>query len=236
MQPSKAEETDVIILCGGFGTRLASETQDRPKPMVDINGRPFLDILINHVSSYGFTRIILCTGYKSQYIEDYYHSNRMGLSFLISEEKTPLGTGGAIKNAENLIQSDSFIALNGDSFCPISFKKFYEFHQGKKSQLSLALTYTEKTADFGSVRLDHSSKILGFDEKTSKGKPGLVNSGIYLFNTNLLAEIESGEINSLEYDFFPSLIGKEIFGYVTDSRLLDVGTPERLSIARNLLV
>ena len=227
---------DVVILCGGFGTRLGAEAKGRPKPMVDINGKPFLDILIGHVVSFGFTRIILCTGHKSQYIENYYHKNKKVQTLLISEEKAPLGTGGALKNAEHLIQSDSFVALNGDSFCPVPLKEFGEFHQKKKSQLSLALTHSKQTADFGSVMLNESNEIVGFDEKISKGNPGLVNSGVYLFNTNLLTKIETGKKVSLEYDFFPSLVANGMFGYVTEANLLDIGTPEKLSIARNLLV
>ena len=76
MPSFESKAIDVVILCGGFGTRLGAEAKDRPKPMVDINGKPFLDILIGHVVSFGFTRIILCTGHKSQYIEDYYLKNK----------------------------------------------------------------------------------------------------------------------------------------------------------------
>ena len=236
MQPFKMSEMDVLILCGGFGTRLGSELQDRPKPMVDINGRPFLDFLIEHIASFGFTRFILCTGHKSQYIENYYRQKQIVPQWMISEEKTPLGTGGALKNAEHLIQSECFVVLNGDSFCPVPLKEFYEFHQGKKARLSLALTQVEEAEDFGSVRLSETNQILGFDEKSSSSKPSLVNAGVYFFNTKILSEIPPKEKVSLEYDFFPSFVGKDMFGYVTGERLFDIGTPERLSIARKNLV
>jgi D-glycero-alpha-D-manno-heptose 1-phosphate guanylyltransferase len=231
-----SKRIDVVILCGGLGTRLGSEANNRPKPMVDINGKPFLDILIGHVVSFDFTKIVLCTGHKSQFIEDYYSNQKMVPTLLISEEKTRLGTGGALKNAENLIQSDSFIALNGDSFCPVPLKEFCAFHHKKKSQLSIALTHSKQTKDFGSVMLNESNEIVGFDEKSPEGKPGLVNSGVYIFNKSLLAQIESEKNVSLEYDLFPSLVGNGMFGYVTEANLLDIGTPEKLSIARNLLV
>ena len=78
--------------------------------------------------------------------------------------------------------------------------------------------------------------ILGFDEKSSSSKPSLVNAGIYFFNTKILSEIPPKEKVSLEYDFFPSFVGKDMFGYVTGERLFDIGTPERLSIARKNLV
>lgn len=236
MQLLKPDKIDVVILCGGVGARLGCEAEGNPKSMVDINGRPFLDILIEYVSSFGFIRFILCTGYKSDFIEDYYLKKDTAVQFLISEEKTPLGTGGAIKNAEPLIKSDRIFALNGDSLCHTSFKKLQEFHQKKKSRLSLVLTKVKKPKDFGTVRLSETNEILGFAEKIPSDKPAYVNSGIYLFETNLLSEIPPGENVSLEYDFFPSLVGKGMYGYVVKAKLFDIGTPERLAVARNFLV
>jgi len=233
MQFLKPDEIDVVILCGGVGARLGVEMEGRPKPMVDINGKPFLDILIEYVSSFGFNRFILCTGYKSKFIEDYYRKKKTTVQFMISEEKKPLGTGGAIKNAEPLIQSDRFIALNGDSFCQVSLVKLQEFHQKKNSLLSLVLSEVNETEDFGSVRLSKTNEILEFEEKISSRKSVLVNAGIYFFETNLLSKIQSGGKVSLEHDFFPSLVGKGIYGYVVKEKLFDIGTPERLSIARN---
>ena len=85
---------DVVLLCGGFGTRLKTVVHDRPKPMAEINDRPFLDILIDYVSDYGFKRFILCTGHKGDVIRKYYEAKNTQKIFLFSEEKEPLGTGG----------------------------------------------------------------------------------------------------------------------------------------------
>jgi NDP-sugar pyrophosphorylase family protein len=101
--------------------------------MVDINGRPVLDIPIKHISSFRSTRFILCVGHKSQYIE-YYYREKLIVSKCLILEKIPLGNGGALKNAEHLIQSECFFVLNGDSFSPVALKEFYEFHQRKKAQ------------------------------------------------------------------------------------------------------
>ena len=232
MSSLKIEEIDVVILCGGLGTRLGSEAGNRPKSMVDINGKPFLDILIRYVASFGFVRFILCVGYKNQFIVNHYANKRITPHCLISEEKTPLGTGGAIKHAEHLIESSSFIVLNGDSFCPASLKEFHAFHEKKQSQLSLVLSRVQETEDFGSVLLNQTSEILGFNEKDATCKSGLVNSGIYFFEKKLLSKIPLGQKVSLEYDFFPTFVGRSMFGYVTDAELFDIGTPERLAIAR----
>ena len=95
--------TDVVILCGGAGTRLSAVVADRPKPMAEMNQRPFLDILIDYFAAFGLKRFILCAGHMSQVIKDHYSKKEGSLKFIISEEKTPLGTaGGASKKHKNL--------------------------------------------------------------------------------------------------------------------------------------
>jgi D-glycero-alpha-D-manno-heptose 1-phosphate guanylyltransferase len=232
MRDIRAQDIDVVVLCGGLGKRLHNVLDDRPKPMVEINGKPFLDILIDYVARYGFTRFILCTGFKGDLIRRHYETKRSGLVFLISEEKIPLGTAGAIKNAESFIESDTFIVLNGDSLCEIDIKDFLSFHIRKKALISMVLTTIKNPMDFGVVRLDRDQKISGFSEKVMTHGDGLVNTGIYFFNRKILKEIPSGEKLSLEYDIFPRILDKGIYGYVTDKTLQDIGTPERLEIVK----
>lgn len=267
MRDIKIQDIDVVVLCGGLGMRLQSVIGDPPKPMVEINGRPFLDILIDYVAKYGFTRFILCTGYKGDFIRRYYEKNNSGLTrstalnphpsgrggrrrsgstlskqqtsgrgvegliFLISEEGKPLGTAGAIKNAEPFIESDIFLVVNGDSLCEIDLKDFLSFHIGKRAFISIALTTIKSPGDFGVVKLNRDQKIIAFSEKTLVEGDGLVNAGMYFFDGKILEEIPSDKKLSLEYDFFPGILDKEIYGYVTDKELLDIGTPERLERA-----
>jgi NDP-sugar pyrophosphorylase family protein len=226
------QDIDVVVLCGGLGTRLQGVIDDRPKPMVKINGRPFLDILIDYVARYGFTRFIFCTGFKGDLIRRHYETKRSGLVFLISEEKMPLGTAGAIKNAESFIESDIFLVLNGDSLCEIDIKDFLSFHIRKKALISIVLTTIKNSIDFGVVRLDRHQKIVSFSEKAMMHGDGLVNTGIYFFDKKILKEIPPGEKRSLEYDIFPKILNKGVYGYVTEKKLLDIGTPERLEIAK----
>ena len=97
------------------------------------------------------------------------------------------------------------------------------------------MSRVEEIEDFGSVVLSQTSEILGFNEKNAACKSGLVNSGIYFFEKKLLSKIPLGQKVSLEYDFFPTFVGNSMFGYVTDAELFDIGTPERLTIARKKL-
>lgn len=233
---SKVEDIDVVILCGGLGTRLSPILKDRPKGMVEIGGRPFLDILIKFISSFGFKRFILCTGHKSEYIKNHYLNKKDLLEYVFSIEPKPLGTAGAIKNAAPLIQSNPFMGFNGDSFCSINLKNFLDFHISKKLIASIALTSKQEKNDYGSVQLNPKNEILNFCEKKSSELFNHTNAGIYAFNKEIFQYIPSPKKSSLEQDIFPSLIKKGVSGFQTNQPLFDIGTPERLNFAKaNLL-
>jgi NDP-sugar pyrophosphorylase family protein len=226
---------DVVILCGGLGTRLQSVLKDKPKPMADFNDRPFLDLLIEYVGRFGFQRFILCSGHKGDFLKEHFEKKNDGRTYVISQESSPLGTAGAIKHAESLINGDIFLAMNGDSFCEIDLISFINFHHSKNALASVALAPMENTSDFGGVTLGENDGIISFDEKTNTPSPGWVNAGIYIFNKTVLDRIPADKKVSLEQELFPELAGKGLFGFTTQSRLLDIGTPERLERARQLL-
>lgn len=233
MRNIRIPDIDVVVLCGGLGTRLQGVVYDRPKPMVEINGKPFLDILIEYIAHYGFVRFILCTGYMGDFIKRYYESKNGRWKFFISEEEKPLGTAGAIKKAESLIKSDIVLVVNGDSFCEMNIKDFLKFHLRKGAFISIGLTSMGSSLDFGVIRLNKDQKIISYSEKTPMRGGGFVNAGIYFFNRKMLEEIPSDEKLSLEYDIFPRILNKGVYGYVTGETLFDIGTPERLERARN---
>jgi len=223
---------DVIILCGGLGTRLRDVVGDRPKSMAEISGRPFLDILVDYVAHYGFTRFVLCTGFKGNWIKRYFE-NKRGRFVVVSDEDRPLGTAGAIKNAESFIDSNTFLVLNGDSLCEIDIRDFIKFHIGKGALISIAVTRMEDPIEYGVIRLNKDQKIISFGEKIPTNGNDLINAGMYVFDKKILKEIPSGQKLSLEYDLFPRILDKGLYGYVTEKRLLDIGTPERLSMAKD---
>lgn len=230
----KARNIDVVILCGGLGKRLREVVSDRPKSMAEINQRPFLDILIEYMAGYGFKRFILCIGYMADVIKHYYQNKKGPLEILFSEEKEPLGTGGAIKNAESLIQSNPFLVMNGDSICEVEFDRFIESHFAKKALVAIALALADETGDYGSVVVDSSGRIIRFDEKLGN-KGGFVNTGMYLFEKEVLSLIPPNRNYSLEYHLFPMIIGKEVYGYTTKEGFIDIGTPQRYERARQIL-
>lgn len=225
-------EMDVVILAGGEGTRLREIISDRPKPMAEINNRPFLDILIEHISSYGFKRFILCTGYRADFIQEYYNHAKTSQKILFSEETIPLGTGGAVKKAEKFIQSNPFLVMNGDSFCPVNLNEFVDFHKQNDSLLSMVIVESENLKDFGLLALDSAQKIINFKEKIERRGKSYINAGIYLFDKDVLSMIPQHVKYSLEYDLFPKLVGGKFYGFITKENLMDIGTPERYEHAK----
>ena len=160
------KNTDVYILCGGFGKRLKSITKNSPKPMVKIGEKPFLDIIIDYMAGFGFRCFILGLGYKAEVFKKYYRDfKRKDLEIKFCEERTPLGTGGAVKKAKSLIKSNPFLVLNGDSFCKFNPLNFLKFHKKKKAIVSILLRKVLSGADYGRVKLDKAGRITDFNEK-----------------------------------------------------------------------
>lgn len=226
---------DVVILCGGRGERLKEVVKDRPKPMADVAGRPFLDILIEHLKGCGFRRFILCAGYKGEIVRDYY-AEKPGPSEIITllEDKL-LGTAGAIKNAESVIKSDPFLVLNGDSLCAINYRDLVKFYYEKKAIYTIAVVKIGGNQDGGLVSLDSQDRVTGFNEKTESRGAGYVNAGVYLLDKKVFNVIKNGEKVSLEYDVFPKLIRERFYGYSVDGGLIDIGTPDRYRKAQESL-
>ncbi|MBI4764790.1 MAG: nucleotidyltransferase family protein [Deltaproteobacteria bacterium] len=222
---------DVVILTGGLGSRLRSLVSDRPKTMASINGRPFLDRVLEHLQGSGFCRFILCAGYMADYISDYYsQSNDSSRELILSREVLPLGTAGAVKNAEPLIHGDSFLVVNGDSFCAADLIAFMNFHQKHASLASIVLAHVEEVASYGTVTRGQGDRIIRFEEKAASG-PGWINAGIYLFERDVLSLIPPASASSLEKDVFPRLAGNGLYGFSTREPMIDIGTPERLLTA-----
>lgn len=229
-------DIDVFVLCGGFGKRLKKISGKNPKPMMKIGNEHFLDILLRYMASFGFRRFILGTGYRADVIKNHYlKKNNLKISIVFSREKKPLDTGGAIKNAQKLIISNPFVVLNGDSFCKFNPLHVLCFHEKKNSLITLVLKKISNGNEYGKVKIDKNSRIISFDEKNMKSKNCLINTGAYVFDKMVFNLMPPVEKFSLERDFFPTVAGKEIFGYTKSGLFIDIGTPERYERAKWLL-
>ena len=116
---------NIVILAGGFGTRLQSVVRDVPKPMADISGTPFLELLMQELSFLDPEKFVLCVSYKKDIIKNYFKNNFLGIPVVYSEETEPLGTGGAIKQAFDLYNLNDALVLNGDSYIQANYARFW---------------------------------------------------------------------------------------------------------------
>ena len=220
-------DVDVVILCGGLGTRLKTLFPNTPKALASINGVPFLDKLMKIINKQGFEQFILCVGHLKQQIIDRY-SKTTNFDVRYSLETDQLGTGGAIKNALPLIENKFFIAMNGDSFCNVSLKSLIEFHQKNNADISIVISPADiERDDVGNIVIDKNNKIISFAEKTKKTPRHYINAGIYVINKSAVDSFDAEKF-SLEVDLFPKLIKiKNIYGFETSNLIYDIGTPKR---------
>jgi NDP-sugar pyrophosphorylase family protein len=228
---------DIIILCGGLGKRLRP-VFGGPKVLAIIGEKTFLDILIDNLLMHGFKNIILSVGYLKEQIKNYFnydYNKSHDCLITFSEEEEPLGTGGALKKAKTRIISNPFMVINGDSICKVNFRSFIEFHIEKKALLSMVLVHSNKTQDYGSVSLDDLQKITDFNEKIAGKSDNLINAGIYLIKKDIFSYMPEQKKFSLEYELFPKIIKNRCYGFLTESELIDIGTPERYEKAINRL-
>ena len=223
---------EAIILAGGFGSRLKGVVSDVPKPMAPTNNRPFLEYLLDHLLSEGFQRIILAVGYKSELIKQHFGSHYRSLELIYATENIPLGTGGAIKLALQKVQGTHVAILNGDTFFPIHFTRFFNLHQNKNPEVTIALKKVNNAERYGTIKMDKNQQIIRFIEKGQKGK-GFINCGIYLLNTSKFIQRKLADKFSFETDYLEEIAPEQsLFGQVFDNYFIDIGIPESYAQAQ----
>jgi NDP-sugar pyrophosphorylase family protein len=223
-------KADVIVLCGGLGTRLNGVLGGTPKPMAPIEGEPFLEILIEHAARQGFRRFILCVGHGAQEIENHFHDGN-GRTFLFSREPEPLGTAGALKLCAPLRRSEVSLVMNGDSFCDLDLDGLLERHVRRGGRGAIAVVPSAGRADGGFVEFGADGRISVFKEKISQGAAH-INAGVYALGRRAFEEIPEGRPCSLEREIFPALIAAGLYAFPVEGPLYDIGTPERLELFR----
>lgn len=223
------ESIKVLILCGGEGTRMRPLTLTVPKPMLPLGYKPLLQHTISYLKEQGIYNFVLALGYMGEQIIKYFEDGRKyGVKIEYSMEEKPLGTGGAIKNAQNLLTS-TFITMNGDVvFGNLDIKDILRFHR-EKGGIGMIVLWkaTKHIGRFGVVEMDKEQKIISFLEKPKGSVSRWVNAGVYVFEPKIFNYIKSRKFVSLEEEVFPLLIEREkLFGYKYEGYWADIGIPE----------
>ena len=186
-----------IILAGGRGKRLRPITDYVPKPLIPIKNIPIIEWQIKYLKKHGISEAIICSGYKSEMIENYLKNKKLGIKITFSTESKPLGTGGAIKKAGKKIKDKSFIVINGDIITNIDLRKLLE----KENSIASIQLRTK----FGILQTDEN-KVIKFDEK-KEIEDLWMNAGIYHLKRGILKELP--DIGDIEKTLFPDYAKKE---------------------------
>jgi mannose-1-phosphate guanylyltransferase len=221
-----------ILLVGGFGTRLKPLTNDSPKPMLPVAGLPVTEHQILAAKKAGIHTLVLATSYLAEVFTPYFgDGSQWGMKILYAVEKEPLGTGGAIRNAAQLLGRDEEIVIfNGDVLSRHSIADQLAFHQKHKADVTLHLIKVEDARAFGCVPIDGDGRVTAFLEKMENPVTNLINAGCYIFSPEVIDRIPLNTVVSVERETFPALVAEQrpIFGYHEQSYWLDVGTPAAL--------
>lgn len=230
--PARPEDLEAILLVGGQGTRLRPLTISTPKPLLPTAGVPFLAHQLAKAAAAGITRVVLATSYRAQMFSDCLgDGSAFGLEIVYVEEDTPLGTGGAIRNAAQALHSDPaspVIVLNGDVLSGHDLVAQLDLHCKAEAAVTLHLVEVPDPARFGCVPTDADGRVTAFLEKTPDPVTNRINAGCYIFRRSVIDVIRPGVVTSVERETFPGLIGagEVVMGYPDTSYWLDVGTPE----------
>ncbi len=218
--------TPFIIMAGGRGHRLMPFTENTPKPLLEVNGKPIIEHIILNAKSQGFINFYISIFYLSQKIKDYLgNGERLNININYIEESRPLGTIGSIKKIqENL--NGTFIVTNGDLLTNIEYKSLINFHKTEKAEASMAIRSISVQNKYGVVKLD-GLKISGFEEKPVDKIN--INAGIYIFEPSVVKYIKKNErLDTPQLFDRIRNIDKKIIAYPIYEGWQDIGTPEDL--------
>ncbi len=224
-----------LLLAGGLGTRLRPLTDHIPKPMVPILGQPHMRRLIGYLTQNGIDEVVVTTGYRAEDIKlALGDGSNLDVAIRYVHENTPLGTGGAIKNAEKHFDG-TFLIFNADILSEIDIQAMLNHHKQHNAAVTIAVKQVNNPSQYGVIEYDDDYRIRSFKEKPPPGEASSnwINAGVYIFEPEVLQEIPAGLTVSVERETFPSLLSKnhKLVAYRYEGYWLDIGTTDKYLLA-----
>jgi D-glycero-alpha-D-manno-heptose 1-phosphate guanylyltransferase len=217
---------ECIVLAGGLGTRLRNTIGDLPKCMAGVNGKPFLQYLLEYLQSQEITRVILSLGHKHEIITEWLRGRNFSFEIASVIENEPMGTGGGIQLALKAAREENVFVVNGDTMFEADLARQLGVHLSHKAETTLALKPMEQFSRYGAVIIDDQAAILSFEEKRHC-ETGLINGGVYLIDRRKFLERNLPLRFSFETDYLGQYVSEhKFFGFVSDSYFIDIGVPE----------
>jgi NDP-sugar pyrophosphorylase family protein len=228
---------DIVVLAGGLGTRLRDVLPETPKILAPVGNRPFLDHLLHWLIRQGARRVVLSLGYRAADVLAYLEARSFApLEIHPLVETEPLGTGGAVAFALPFLHSDPVLVINGDTFVDTNLNAFVRHYRDCGSDASIVCAEVENAGRYGRVEIDPAGRVRRFAEKDPAASgPAWINAGAYLFGRQVLKKIATLRKGSLERDILEKMPPGSIVAFRAQGRFLDIGTPETLALAPEVL-
>jgi mannose-1-phosphate guanylyltransferase / phosphomannomutase len=218
-------------MAGGEGTRLRPMTANQPKPMLPVANRPILEHVLRLLKRHGFEETIVTVQFLAALVRNYFgDGEEFGMSLQYATEEMPLGTAGSVRNAEDALRDEPFLVISGDALTDMDLTALVDFHKEKGALVTAGLARMPNPLEFGIVITQEDGRIQRFLEKPTWGQvfSDTVNTGLYVMEPEVLAEVPPGEMADWSSDVFPRLLerGAPLYGYISDGYWEDVGTHE----------
>ena len=218
-------------MAGGEGTRLRPMTANQPKPLLPVANRPIMEHVLRLLKKHGFEETVVTVQFLAALVRNYFGDGEdVGMFLQYATEEMPLGTAGSVKNAEDALKDSPFLVISGDALTDMDLTEMCRFHKENGALVTVGLTRVPDPLEFGIVIADEDGRIQRFLEKPTWGQvfSDTVNTGVYIMEPEVLAEVSSKESVDWSHDVFPKLLarGAPIFGYISDKYWEDVGTLE----------
>ena len=218
-------------MAGGEGTRLRPMTANQPKPLLPVANKPIMEHVLRLLKRHGFSDTVVTTAFLASLVRNYFGDGEdFGMSLRYATEEMPLGTAGSVKNAEDELRHGPFVVISGDALTDIDLSAMIKSHKKHGALVTIGLTRVPNPLEFGIIIVDDDGRIQRFLEKPTWGQvfSDTVNTGIYVMEPEVLAEVAVGEPVDWSSDVFPRLLerGAPLHGYVASGYWEDVGTHE----------
>src|SRR5215468_8960398 len=218
-------------MAGGEGTRLRPMTANQPKPLLPIANKPIIEHVLGLLKRHGFTETVVTVQFFAPLVRNYFGDGEdVGMSLQYATEEIPLGTAGGVKNAEDALRSGPFLVISGDALTDIDLSALVAFHRKQGALVTVGLARVPSPLEFGIIIVGEDGRIQRFLEKPTWGQvfSDTVNTGIYVMEPEVLAEVPAGEVVDWSGDVFPQLLkaGAPLYGWIADGYWEDVGSHE----------
>jgi mannose-1-phosphate guanylyltransferase / phosphomannomutase len=220
-----------VVMAGGEGTRLRPMTANQPKPLLPVVNKPIMEHVLRLLKRHGFAETVVTVQFLASLVRNYFGDGEdVGMSLQYATEEMPLGTAGSVKNAEDELRDGPFLVISGDALTDIDLSALVSYHQENSALVTVALTRVPNPLEFGIIIVGEDGRIQRFLEKPTWGQvfSDTVNTGIYVMEPEVLAEVPAGVSVDWSSDVFPQLLktGAPLYGWIGDGYWEDVGSHE----------